>query len=56
MKISKAKEIITLNIKEANNKMPPDVYDALILALYALTRLQTVTPGDPDIQAIPPFT
>lgn len=36
MLLSKAKEIIEINFKEAGNKMPPDVKQALELAIGAI--------------------
>lgn len=39
MTIPKAIEIIDLNLKEAGDKMPPDVKDALELSKEALKRL-----------------
>lgn len=38
MKLSKAKEIIDLNLKEAGKKMPPDVRSALQLGSEAIDR------------------
>lgn len=40
--LSKAYEIINLNIVEAGKKMPPDVKDSLHLALDAFTLLQVL--------------
>lgn len=40
MKLSKAREIVQLNIKEASKKMPPDCLDALKLLDEAAKRLE----------------
>jgi len=40
MKLTKAKEIIQLNLKEAGSKMPSDVRTALIMHSGAVTRIE----------------
>ena len=47
MKIEQAIEILDLNVKEAGNKMPPDVKDALSLAIEALERVNIIRSIDP---------
>lgn len=42
MKLSKAREILKLNVKKAGPKMPPDTLEALKLGIEALKRLQTM--------------
>lgn len=39
MKLEKAKEILVLNIREVDKKMPPDTLDALKLGVEALNWL-----------------
>lgn len=40
MKLTKAIEILDLNLKEAGSKMPPDCRDAVQLSIEALKHLQ----------------
>jgi len=40
MKLEKAIEILDLNIRQRNHRMPPDVFDALKLGKEALKRIQ----------------
>lgn len=40
IKLSKAKEILNLNLTEAGRKMPPDTYSALILAVETFNFIQ----------------
>jgi len=43
--ISKAVEIIDLNVKEAGSKMPRDTREALLLAINALKTIKYVRGG-----------
>lgn len=52
MKLTKAREIVVLNLKEANASMPPDVHDALKLHVEAVKRIEEAR-ADGDLFAIP---
>lgn len=45
IKLSKAIEIIDLNLKEAGKNMPPDVKATMIVSRSALKRFQTFRQG-----------
>jgi hypothetical protein len=45
IKLSKAMEILELNMKEAHKKMPPDVRESLNLALNCMKTVQFIRGG-----------
>ena len=45
IKMSKAIEVLDLNIKEAGKKMPPDVKDSLALSVSLMKAVQYVRKG-----------
>lgn len=50
MKLSKAIEILDLNIKEAGSKMPTDTLDALKIGRHAIERIEECRLADHTIK------
>lgn len=55
IKLSKAKELLNLNLTEAGKDMPSDTYSAVILAVQAFNFIQLTraTEGDLAIPLLP---